>query len=112
MTAWLTVLLPAIDFAITQAKALGLDPPGMDEVAKIKAAVDERLGQVLPLAIVGVAASAVAVAVKAKGEIDSLPDSPTCPKCGAVATQHISHSPHSGRSDVTLSCGACGWASS
>lgn len=108
VSAWLPTILSALDFAIRQAKALGLPPPGADEIERIKRAVDERLAEVLPLAIVGVAASAVAVAAKATAAIDGLGDAPLCPRCGAPALQVIAHSPHTGATTRSLSC-SCGW---
>ena len=108
MTAWLPTILGALDHAIALAKSLGLNPPGADEIAEIKAKVNERLDSVLPLAIVGVAASAVAVAVKAERAIDSLGQSPRCPKCGEVCTQTIAKSVD-GPGTVSLSC-SCGWS--
>lgn len=107
-TAWLTILLPAIDFAIQQAKAMGLDPPGADEIERIRTAVDSRLAQVLPLAIVGVATAAIAVAAKSEHAIDSILEPPRCPKCGDVAVQTISKQVD-GPGTVSLSCG-CGWS--
>lgn len=108
-SAWLTTIINALDFAIWQAKALGLQPPGIDEIEKIKRAVDEKLAEVLPLAIVGVAASAAVVAAKTEAAINELGDSPTCPRCGTVALQVIAHSPHTGKSTRSLSC-SCGWS--
>lgn len=111
MSPWMTTILSALDFAITQAKALGLDPPGVDEIERIKAEVDKRIGQVLPLAIVGVATAAVGVAAKTDAAIESLGKSPTCPKCSAVARQHVEKQ-IDGPGTVRLTCDTpgCGWS--
>jgi len=107
VTAWAPLLIAALDFAIQQAKSLGLPPPVADEIDKIKAAVNERLDSVLPLAIVGVAASAVAVAAKAQHEIESLGTSPHCAKCGAVAYQTIEK--QVGKTGTVALWCPCGW---
>jgi len=111
VTAWLPLLTGALELAIGQAKALGLKPPGADDLERIRHAVDEKLAELLPAAVVGVALGAVAVAAKAQHQIDSLGKPPVCPRCGSVVTQHIEKYPHSDAVKRTESCDGCGWKS-
>lgn len=108
MNAWVPLLTAALEFAIQQAKTLGLPPPVAEEIDKIKRAVDEKLGEILPLAIVGVALGAVAVAADANHRIDSLGTSPRCGRCGAVAVQHVEKTVD-GPGAVRLTCSECTW---
>ena len=108
MSAWVPVVVNALAFAIQQAKSLGLDPPGIDEVKKIKQAVDDKLNEVLPLTIIGVATVAVGVAAEAGHEIDSMSKSPYCPRCKVPAVQNVEKQVD-GPGTVRLSCSSCDW---
>jgi predicted RNA-binding Zn-ribbon protein involved in translation (DUF1610 family) len=110
--AYVIATVDAVKNVIRLGKVLGLGellPDQVEEVKeKVTAAINDTLDELLPLAIVGVAVGAVAVATKVQIGIDSLGEVPACPKCGAIALQHASYSPHTGKSEVTLSC-SCGW---
>lgn len=108
VAAWVPIISAAIELAVDRAQRAGL--PAEEIKAKILAAVNEKLSDVLPLAIVGVALGAAATAVKVDADINSLGSSPECPRCSNVATQHISKTV-AGPADVSLSCDKCGWMS-
>jgi hypothetical protein len=110
--AYVIATVDAVKNVIRLGKVLGLGELLPDQVEEVKervtAAINSTLDEILPLAIVGVAVGAVAVAEEAQDQIASLGQSPTCGACGKVALQHASYSPHTGKSEVTLSC-SCGW---
>jgi formate dehydrogenase maturation protein FdhE len=111
VSAWVTTILGAVDHAIALAKSLGLPPPVADEIDKIKAAVNDRLDSVLPLAIVGVAVEAAKVGYEKVDQIESMTKSPHCPKCGAVCVQSIEKQVD-GPGSVKLKCSSptCTWS--
>jgi hypothetical protein len=114
VTAWIPVVASALELVFAQAKQLGLPAPGPEDVEKLRAAfnekLNEKLGEILPVAIVGVAAAAVVAAGEINENIDSLGKTPHCPRCYAVLTVHAQVSPGGGASSRTYSCSECGWA--
>ena len=105
--AWIRTLVDHADYGIRLAKSLGLGELLPDEIDKVKAALSDKLDEVLPLAIVGVAVSAIGVAAKVEHDIASLGASPRCPN-GHIATQHIEKQVD-GPGTVKLTCSECSW---
>lgn len=108
--SWEDILGKALEVGVKEALERGHKPPGSDELERIIQSLQRKAEEVLALAIVGVAVGAIGVAAKASVDIASLGESPQCPNCKGVLTQHISK-PVVGDAIVTYSCDFCKWVS-
>lgn len=108
---WLHRIRDAIGEAVDRAEAEGLDLPGADELAELKAKANEVAAELLPYEAALIAAAVNVVAARAEANIARLGTVARCPACNGVLTIHAEVSPVGGDSSQTTSCSSCGWKS-
>lgn len=102
------LIVDAVKQAVDAAKALGLEIPGLDKAKEFEAALNEQAAKLIPAELNALALLVNAMSVRVDMQMAKLGESPTCEACGQPALQTIAHSPHTGQSEVSLSC-SCGW---
>lgn len=106
-------LVTATRQAVAFAEQLGIGEDAIARLKRIEAKVNEEAAALLGPSVIALNVAVQLTAASSIASIDSLPEDPKCPRCGAVVRRWLSFNPATRERTERQACDVvtCGWRS-